>query len=100
MKHLPLMACLWSVNLPVFALCTPDAPEMGDIGPSSELVCRSLERRFPDGKTVVENRRILSPDSVAVQVSIDGEPVVLTYELIGFRWNLATTGGGFAAIGQ
>ena len=72
---------------------------MGDIGPASKRVCRALEPRFPETKTAVENRAILSPDSVAVQVSIDGEPMVLTYELTGFSWNLATTEGGLAAIG-
>ena len=100
MKHLPLMVCLWSLSLPVSALCTPDAAEMGDIGPSSELVCRALERHFPKIETAVENRTILSPDSVAVQVSIDGEPMVLTYQLAGFSWNLATTEGGLAVVGR
>jgi hypothetical protein len=100
MKHLPLLVCLWCLSLPAFALCIPDAAEMGDIGPSSERVCRALEQRFPVRKTAVENRTILSPDSVAVQVSIDGEPMVLTYELTGFSWNLATPEGGLAAIGR
>jgi hypothetical protein len=94
------MASLLSLSLPAFAVCTPDASEMGDIGPSSELVCRALEQRFPDSSTLVENRRILSPDSVAVQVSINGEPMDLTYELTGLSWNLVTAEGGLAAIGR
>lgn len=100
MKHLPLMASLLTLSLPAFALCTPDASEMGDIGPSSELVCRALEQSFPDSRTAVENRRILSPSSVAVQVSIDGEPMDLTYELTGLSWNPVTAEGGLAAIGR
>ena len=98
MKHLTLMACLSLVNLPAFALCAPDAPELGDIGPSSERVCRALERRFPAENTTVETRTILSPEAVAVLVSDDGEPMVFTYELTGFNWTLATTNGGVAAV--
>lgn len=100
MKHLPLMASLLTLSLPAFALCTPDASEMGDIGPSSELVCHTLEERFPESRTAVENRRILSPDAVAVEVTIDGEPMLLTYRLAGFSWNLATADGGLAASGR
>lgn len=100
MRNLSLMACLLLVNLPAFALCTPDAPEMGDIGPSSEVVCRTLEQHFPDATTVVENREILSPSSVAVRISVDGEPTILAYELSRFAWSLAATEGNLVAIGR
>ena len=41
--------------------CVIDAPEIGDIGPSSELVCRELESRVPGSILVVESRNVHSP---------------------------------------
>ncbi len=97
MKRL-LIASLSLVAFDTSAKCILDAPEIGDIGPSSELVCRELDRRYPGATTGVEDRTILSPKTVAVQVSVDGEPMVLGYELAGFSWKLATFGGGFAGV--
>jgi len=70
------------------ATCTGDAPEMGDIGPASELVCADLERRFAGATLAVEDRWIHSPTAVSVQTTVDGAPVPMRYELIGHRWRL------------
>lgn len=78
------------------ASCIIDAPEVGDIGPSSELVCRELENRFPASILVVESRNIHSPEKVSVQASVNGEPVTLRYELVGFAWGPTEGGPGNA----
>jgi hypothetical protein len=78
--------------------CSPDKPEIGDIGPSSELVCETLERRFPGVSTAVENRTVLAPDAVKILVSVDGAPGTLDYRLDGFVWHLTTAETAVAAI--
>jgi len=100
MMKLCLIPCLLLASVESFANCTPDAPEIGDIGPSSELVCRDLERRFPAALTAVDNRTIVSPNAVTVQVRVDGESMLLHYDLAGFDWTLATPSEGLAVIGR
>ena len=100
MTKLCLIPCLLLASIESFANCTPDAPEIGDIGPSSELVCRELERRFPAALTAVESRTIVSPTAVKVQVSIDGESTLLHYDLAGFDWTLTTPSQEFAVTGR
>jgi hypothetical protein len=68
------------------ATCVTDAPEIGDTGPSSELVCRELERRFPGAALAVEGRAIHSPTEVTAIASADGVPVLVRYELHGHAW--------------
>jgi len=97
-KKLALIPCLLLANVESFANCTPDAPEIGDIGPSSELVCRELQLRFPAALTAVEDRTILSPSAVVVRVSVDGEPMLLPYDLIGFVWTPTTPQDGLAVV--
>lgn len=58
-------------------MCTPDPPEIGDIGPVSELVYRDLEQRFPESIAAVANRTIPSSERVEVLVSVDGKSMVL-----------------------
>ena len=86
MTKLPLIACLSFATFEGLAMCTPDPPEIGDIGPVSELVCRDLEKRFPGSIMAVENRTIRSPERVEILVSVDGESMVLGYALDGFVW--------------
>jgi hypothetical protein len=100
MMKLCLVPCLLLGSAESFAHCTSDAPEIGDIGPSSELVCRELERRFPAALTAVDNRTIVSPKAVAVQVRVDGEPMLLRYDLAGFEWTLTKPSDEFAVIGR
>jgi len=78
--------------------CITDPPEIGDLGPSSELVCAELERRFPGAVSAVEDRTIVAADAVAVQVSVNGHTVILDYGLTGFDWTLMTPEDGFAAV--
>jgi hypothetical protein len=94
MTRLPLIACLSFATFEGMAMCTPDPPEIGDIGPVSELVCRDLEQRFPESITAVENRTIRSPERVEVLVSVDGKSMVLGYELAGFVWKPAPSQEG------
>jgi hypothetical protein len=70
------------------AACIPDSPEMGDIGPSSMVVCRQLEHQFPGAAIAVEGRSIHSPTRVSVAASVDGKPIELHYELSDYSWLL------------
>lgn len=70
------------------AACVTDPPELGDIGPSSELVCARLERQFPGATLAIDGRSIQSPTDVSVVASVDGKPIVLRYALSGFTWSV------------
>jgi hypothetical protein len=102
MTKLPLIACLSFAMSEGMATCIPDPPEIGDIGPVSELVCRDLETRFPGSIKAVENRTIRSPEKVEILVSVDGKSMVLGYELSGFVWEPVPlkdgSEAGFAAV--
>jgi hypothetical protein len=102
MTKLPLIACLSFATFEGLAMCIPDPPELGDIGPDAELVCRDLEQRFPESIKAVENRTIRSPEKVEILVSVDGNSMVLGYELAGFVWKPAPvqegSGEGIAAV--
>jgi len=79
---------LLSLAFGAHAACVPDPPELGDIGPSSELVCDRLEHQFPGAPTAVTGRSIHSPTQVSVFASVNGRRVSLDYELFGYRWEL------------
>lgn len=77
------------------ACCVPDAPEIGDIGPASTVVCRDLDRLYPGAAAAVTGRTIKSGSEVAVMVTVDGERLSLPYRLNGFDWQTQT--GAIAA---
>lgn len=85
-----LLALLALLALPLGALadCVPDPPEIGDIGPDSALVCRTLQRLYPGVALRVDGRTIRSPTEVSVHASVDGRPLRLGYRLSGFSWQL------------
>jgi hypothetical protein len=93
-----LILAILPVAVGAHATCLTDPPEMGDIGPSSELVCNGLQHRFPGAALVVEGRSIRSPTEVAVVASVDGKRVSLHYELAGYAWQLAETGSRIADV--
>jgi hypothetical protein len=80
----------------VQAACISDSPEIGDIGPGSDLVCRQLEDRFTSADLVVLDRTIRSPTEVTVLASVNGAPVQLQYQLIGYTWQPTRNGLGIA----
>ena len=86
-----LILSMLPVAVSAQATCVPDAPEIGDIGPSSEVVCGQLDRRFSGTKSVVEGRAIHSPTEVSVRASVDGTPVRMGYELTGYTWRLTAS---------
>lgn len=90
---------LLSVALGANATCVTDPPEIGDIGPSSGLVCQGLTQRYPRAALAVEGRSIHSPTEVRVTASVDGRPILLAYRLTGFTWSLDDTGNGVADAG-
>jgi len=83
-----LILSMLPVAVSARATCMPDAPEIGDIGPSSEVVCRQLESHFAGAKLAVQGRAIHSPTDVSVLTSVDGTPVRMGYELTGYTWRL------------
>jgi len=83
-----LILAILPVAFAAHAACLQDPPEVGDIGPSSQLVCNDLARLFPGAALAVEERTVYSPTAVSVDVSVDGKPVDLRYDLSGYRWRL------------
>lgn len=81
-----LCVALLPLSMGVSATCTNDPPEIGDVGPASEVVCNELERRFPRAALAVEGRSFLSPTQVTVLTSVDGVPLLMRYELSGGSW--------------
>jgi len=71
------------------AACLQDSIEIGDIGPSAELVCDRLEARFPHSDIALLDRAIHSRQSVSVGVAINGHLETLKYDLRGADWKLA-----------
>lgn len=78
------------------AACLTDAPEIGDIGPGSDLVCDQLRDQFPGAALAIENRVIHSPTGVSVLASVNGAPIELRYDLTGYVWQLTKTDTGMA----
>ena len=83
-----LILSMLPVAVSAQATCVPDGPKIGDIGPSSKVVCGQLERRFSGTKLAVDGRAIHLPTQVSVRASVDGTPVRMGYELTGYTWRL------------
>jgi hypothetical protein len=73
------------------AKCLLDSPEIGDIGPGSELVCRYLEEQFPGADLAVQERQFHTQNKVSIQASVDGKSTRIDYELIGADWKVITS---------
>ncbi len=72
-----------------YATCVPDAPEIGDTGPSSQLVCKMMESQFPQAEIAIVDREIHGAHRVSVIADVDGQAQSLTYQLVGADWRLA-----------
>ena len=68
------------------AACLVDQPEIGDIGPASELVCESISNVSTNADIRIVDREIHSPDHVTVRVEHDGKMIGLDYQFAGFQW--------------
>lgn len=93
-----LALSLLPIAASVQASCLADSPEIGDIGPGSELVCRQLEGRFASAELTVMGRTIRSPTEVTVHTSVNGTPVPIDYELVEYTWWPTITGQGILGI--
>jgi hypothetical protein len=91
-----LVLSLLPIAASVQASCITDSPEIGDIGPGSDLVCRQLEGRFASADLAVLDRTIRSLTEVTVHASVNGTLVQMQYELIGHSWRSTLTGQGIA----
>jgi hypothetical protein len=72
----------------IHATCVPDAPEIGDTGPSSQLVCKMMESQFPQARISIIDREIHGANRVSVIADVDGQAQSLTYQLVGADWRL------------
>jgi hypothetical protein len=64
-----------------------DTEELGDIGPDAELVCQQLIKLFgADMSISINNRRIISGNSVVIEVS--RRPYQIVYQLEGSDWRV------------
>jgi len=71
-----------------FAACLADSPEIGDIGPGSQLVCSVLVSRFPDSDITILDRKIESHNVISVIIAVDDQSNSLEYKLKGADWEL------------
>ncbi len=76
-----LISLSLTVSSASYGACQLDSPEIGDIGPGSELVCNMLESRVPNSDIAILDRKIHSPNTVSVIVMMDGKPETLEYKL-------------------
>jgi hypothetical protein len=81
-----LALSMLSIGFAAHGACVHDSLEVGDSGPSSELVCGELAERFPGAALAGEGRSIHSSSEVSVTASVDGAPVLLRYRLKGYSW--------------
>lgn len=91
-----LLLSLLPLATSVPAACITNPPEIGDIGPDSELVCRQLGGRFASADLAILDRTVHSPNDVTVDASVHGMPVQIRYELIGYSWRPTLMGQGIA----
>ncbi len=95
-----IVLTLLPITIGANANCLTDAPEIGDIGPGSDLVCNALESRYPGVALAVEGRAIRSPTEVTVTASVDGRPVALHYQLNGYTWRVDGTDARVATVAK
>lgn len=91
-----LVVAILAFPFTAHAECVPNAPEIGDIGPDSTSVCRTLQRLYPGTALVEQGRAIRSATEVVVDVLVDGRPIALGYVLSGYTWQLQGHDGRLA----
>lgn len=69
-----------------YADCLQDTLEIGDTGPSSQLVCNALVTIYPDKDIVITGREISSQNNVTILLTIEGQEGSLKYRLVGADW--------------
>lgn len=88
MLRTTLLSLSLTISMVSYGACQLDSPELGDIGPGSELVCSMLESQFPDSDIEILDRKIHSSNTVSVIVMIHGKPETLKYTLKKADWKL------------
>ncbi|MCU7812662.1 MAG: hypothetical protein KZQ77_15755 [Candidatus Thiodiazotropha sp. (ex Notomyrtea botanica)] len=68
------------------AACIGGSIEIGDIGPSAELVCYSLDSLHPNHSIKITNRHIKSDDHVLIDYTVLQQKNRVDYRLVGFEW--------------
>ncbi|MCU7852725.1 MAG: hypothetical protein KZQ80_10975 [Candidatus Thiodiazotropha sp. (ex Monitilora ramsayi)] len=79
-----LVALLASTN--ANAACIGGTLEIGDIGPSAELICHSLDSQHPNHSIEITNRHIESGDHVAIDYTALQQKNRVNYRLVGLEW--------------
>ena len=83
-----LLSIILTASSTAYAACYLDSPEIGDIGPGSELVCDMLETRSQNSSITILDRMPKSNKAVSILVDVDGEKQSLNYRLVGANWRL------------
>lgn len=91
MKTILVTALTMGVASVSHAACLPDASEIGDAGPGSELVCDMLEAKFPQLEIAIVDRKIHSGSDVTLELVIGNRPETIDFELVGARWQPVET---------
>ena len=86
-----MMKCAFSLALLLtttgaHAACIGDSLEIGDIGPSADLLCRSLDVKHPGATVEITHRRVQSGERVSIDYSVSQQMHQVDYRLVGANW--------------
>jgi hypothetical protein len=88
-----MMKCAFSLALLLtttgaYAACNGDSLEIGDIGPSTDLLCSSLDTKHAGQTVEVTQRHVQSGERVSIEYSVDRKSHRVDYRLVGADWIL------------
>lgn len=88
MFKIVLLSLALSLSTVVNGSCLPDPPELGDIGPDSNVVCQLLESWLPESNIAILDRNFPAYDTVSITVEVDGRHETIEYKLERADWKL------------
>jgi hypothetical protein len=68
------------------AACIGDSLEIGDIGPSADLLCSSLDTKHPGYTVEITQRHVQSGERVSIDYSVNKKQHRVDYQLVGANW--------------
>ncbi len=86
-----MMKCILSLALLLTtaganATCNGDSLEIGDIGPSTDMLCSSLNTQHPGQTIEITQRHVLSGERVSIDYSVSQTEHRIDYRLVGLDW--------------
>jgi hypothetical protein len=88
MMKFALSLALLLTSAGTYAACNGDSLEIGDIGPSADLLCSSLDTKHPGQTVDVIQRHVQSGERVSIEYSVDQKDHRIDYRLVGADWIL------------